>query len=119
MDLDALHRELSKDEAYVRAYEELGDSIALAIHCRSVREKIGLTQAELASRAGVSTSAVSRFEQLRGATEPVMGAIVRHLDPWLRERGVQTEQWMRIAPQPPARPETAKRRTKIVEPAAA
>jgi predicted transcriptional regulator len=119
MDLDALHLELSKDEAYVRAYEELGDSIALAMHCRTVREEHGLTQAELAARAGVSASAVSRFEQLRGAAEPVVGAIVRQLNPWLRERGVQTEHWMRIAPQPPARLEAGKRRTKVVESAAA
>jgi hypothetical protein len=119
MDVDALHAKLSQDPAYVRAYKELGDSVALAMHCRSVREEHGLTQVALAAQAGVSASAVSRFEQLRGAAEPVVGAIVRQLNPWLRERGVQTEHWMRVAPQPPARLEAGERRTKVVESAAA
>jgi len=115
MDLDALHRILSEDEAFVRSYDELGDSVALAIHCRTVREEHRITQAELADRAGVSASAVSRFEQLRGATKPVMGAIVRELEPWLRARGVQTEQWMNNAAQPHERPTPGKRRAEVVE----
>jgi DNA-binding XRE family transcriptional regulator len=95
MDLDALHRKLSEDEEYVRAYAELGDTVELAIHCMSVREQRGITQAQLAAEAGVSESAIAQFENLDGGEERVIDAIVQRLEPWLRERGVHTERWSR------------------------
>jgi ribosome-binding protein aMBF1 (putative translation factor) len=99
MDLNALHNKLSKDAAYVRAYEELGESVELALHCRAVREERGITQAELASESGVSAHAISRFEQLDGAEAGIISAIVRCLEPWLRQRGVEAERWLRLPPE--------------------
>ena len=90
MDLDTLHRILSEDEAYVRAYAELGNSIELAIHCRSIREQRAITQAELAAEAGVTVSAVGRFERLESVKGSAVDSIVKRLKPWLRERGVRT-----------------------------
>jgi hypothetical protein len=101
MDLNALHNKLSEDATYVRAYAELGDSVDLALHCRAAREDRGITQTELAAESGVSAFAISRFEQLHGANDWVISAIVHQLEPWLRERGVHTEQWMRVPPKPP------------------
>jgi DNA-binding XRE family transcriptional regulator len=101
MDLNALHHKLSQDATYVRAYAELGDAVELALHCRAVREDRGITQAELAAESGVSASVISRFEQLDGAEECVISAIVQRLEPWLRQRGVHTEQWVRVPPVPP------------------
>jgi DNA-binding XRE family transcriptional regulator len=98
MDLNALHNQLSRDATYVRAYAEFGDSVELALHCRAVREERGITQAELAAEAGVNAFAISRFEQLDGAEDWVISAIVHRLEPWLRQRGVPVEQWM---PAPP------------------
>jgi DNA-binding XRE family transcriptional regulator len=98
MDLDALHKILSEDPGFVRAYEELGDSVELAIHCRGVREERGITQAEIAAQAGVSASTISRFERLEGAAESVVRAIVHQLEPWLRQRGVETDRWAGVSP---------------------
>lgn len=59
-------------------------------HVRRVREFVGLSQADLARRAGVSQGAVSRFEAGRGLKTPyvvivrinlALAAILRALDP--------------------------------------
>lgn len=101
MDLDALHSKLSKDATYIRAHAELGEYVELALHCRAVREERGITQAELATESGVTAYAVSRFEQLCGAEDWVISAIVGRIEPWLRQRGVHTEQWTRISQERP------------------
>jgi DNA-binding XRE family transcriptional regulator len=101
MDLNDLHNKLSKDATYVRAYEKLGDSVELALHCRAVREERGITQAELAAETDATTHAISRFEKLAGAEAWVISAIVHRLEPWLRQRGVKTDKWMHVSPKRP------------------
>ena len=101
MDLNALHSKFSQDATYVRAYEQLGETVELALHCRAIREERGITQAQLAAETDVTAYSISRFEQLDGAEEWVISAIVHRLEAWLRQRDVETDKWMRI---PPVRP---------------
>lgn len=48
-----------------------------ASHLRAARQRAGLTQAELATRAGTSQAAVSQYE--RGAKEPTLSTLARLL----------------------------------------
>ena len=50
-------------------------NIQLATYIRSRRKNIGLTQKELAEKAGVSTNTVARWE--RGETEPSFSDFLR------------------------------------------
>mgnify|MGYP001127665313 CR=1 FL=1 len=60
----ALKRELA-DNAFREAYEELGEEFELARQVIELRQAAGLTQKQLAERAGTSQPAIARLESGR------------------------------------------------------
>lgn len=94
MNLEDLKSKLSKDASFRRQYERLGDSVALAMHARAVREETGLSQTELASELGISASDVSQFEALDRIDPAVVSLIVDRFEVRLGERGIETKRWI-------------------------
>lgn len=102
MKLDELHRKFSRDATYRRAYGALGDSVAIAAHCRAIREEEGIRQADLAETLGVSKFYLARFENFGPAPKEIVAAVVRHFESQLRRRGVDVDRWLAMArPAPP------------------
>ncbi|MGH3321850.1 MAG: helix-turn-helix domain-containing protein [Streptosporangiaceae bacterium] len=65
-----------RDSAEVRAgYEEARRAIAIGRAVRGRRLELGLSQVELAGRAGMTQSAMSRLEA--GAATPTIGVLER------------------------------------------
>jgi hypothetical protein len=98
MDLRTLHAKLSRDKSYARAYQQLDGYPELVVHCLAVCEDRGLTQEELATQSGLKIIEVAGFAHYENADPEVVSSIVDCLEPWLRERGVQVERWMPVAP---------------------
>lgn len=65
-----IHREAMKDPEFRREYEALEPEFALISAMIDARTKKGLTQAEIARRAGTTQSAIARFES--GRTKPTL-----------------------------------------------
>lgn len=66
----------NRDSAEVRAgYEEARRAITIGRAVRARRLELGLSQIELATRAGMTQSAVSRLEA--GAATPTIGLLER------------------------------------------
>lgn len=67
---NSLKNKLLKDKEIKKAYEELGPEFELIQLIIKKRQKLGLTQAELANKIGTKQSAISRFE--RGTYNPTI-----------------------------------------------
>lgn len=65
-----IHREAMKDPEFRREYEALEPEFALISAIMDARLKKGMTQAEIARRAGTTQSAIARFES--GRTNPTL-----------------------------------------------
>jgi ribosome-binding protein aMBF1 (putative translation factor) len=59
---DRLKEDL-KEHSFAKAYQESDLSIRLAISIAKIRERLGLTQGQLAKRMGTKQQVVSRLEQ--------------------------------------------------------
>lgn len=59
---ELLEREL-RDAQFARAFFEVGHKLDLAQQIRGGREKLGLSQANLAARVGTTQQQISRLEQ--------------------------------------------------------
>lgn len=104
MKLKELHGKFSRDATYRKAYAGFGDMVALAAHCRAIREEEGIRQGDLATILGVSKFHLSRFENLGPAPDAVVAAVVAHFAIQLRRRGADIGGWLSIhRPTTPAR----------------
>lgn len=65
-----MHREAMKDPEFRREYEALKPEYDLMCAIMDARLKKGMTQAEIARRAGTTQSAIARFES--GKTNPTL-----------------------------------------------
>jgi predicted transcriptional regulator len=80
------HEELKKTalaRAEVKAaYDDLAPEYALLKRMISARRKLGLTQADVARRMGISSPAVARLESslLRGTHSPSLSTIGRYAE---------------------------------------
>ncbi len=63
-------REALRDPEFRKAYDALGPKYALINVMLDARNKKGMTQAEIARRAGTTQSAIARFEA--GRTNPTL-----------------------------------------------
>ncbi len=68
-----LTRRKAHDDPWRKRLTELGAD------ARQIRERLGLSQEQVARAAGVSQGAVSRFEQARGLSVPLVGMLRIHL----------------------------------------
>ena len=68
--LQDLRRESMRDPAFKKAYDALEPKYVLIRALLDARLKRGVTQAELARRAGTTQSAIARFES--GTTNPTL-----------------------------------------------
>ena len=64
---ETLRRRWMRDPKFRAEYERIGPDMELAFTLAEARRKVGLTQAQLASRMGTSRAAVARIESGRGA----------------------------------------------------
>ena len=71
----SLKKELLKDKAIKKAYDELGPEFILVQKIIQKRLKLGLTQAELARRIGTKQTAISRLE--RGTYNPTIKFLIK------------------------------------------
>ena len=65
-----MKREMFKRPGFKAAYDALGPKYALISAMMDARNKKGMTQAEIAKRAGTTQSAIARFEA--GRTNPTL-----------------------------------------------
>ena len=75
---DDLHEELRKSKRFQRQFEVETAKLKIAEKLAQVREAMGLTQAELAKKMGVSQQLVSRIES--GADNITIETLVRFFD---------------------------------------
>lgn len=73
--LSDIHRESMRDPKYRKAYEALGPKYDLIHAILDARIKRGVTQAEIAKRAGTTQSAIARFES--GVGNPTLDFMQR------------------------------------------
>lgn len=71
---DALRAEMLNPE-FQKAYDALAPKYALISAMLDARNKKGMTQAEIAQRAGTTQSAIARFES--GRTNPTLDFAIR------------------------------------------
>ncbi len=69
------HREQMRDPKYRKAYDALGPKYDLIHAILDARIKRGITQAEIAKRAGTTQSAIARFES--GVGNPTLDFMQR------------------------------------------
>lgn len=62
---DEVLKEDLKDPVFRKAYEEADLPVRLAIEIAKLREREGLTQAQVASRLGTAQQVISRIEKCR------------------------------------------------------
>lgn len=67
---EEMKREMFKRPGFKAAYDALGPKYALIGAMMDARNKKGMTQAEIAERAGTTQSAIARFEA--GRTNPTL-----------------------------------------------
>ena len=67
---DEMKREMFKRPGFKAAYDALGPKYALINAMLDARNKKGMTQAEIARRAGTTQSAIARFEA--GRSNPTL-----------------------------------------------
>jgi len=65
-----MKRDAMRDLEFKKAYDALGPKYALIGAMMDARNKKGMTQAEIAERAGTTQSAIARFEA--GRTNPTL-----------------------------------------------
>ena len=94
MNLNDLHRRLSKKSSYTRKYELLGDEVELAMHVRSVRAELEITQNDLAQELGITQSQITNFESFKPVPAAIISLIVDRFEVRLKERGVNVERWI-------------------------
>ena len=70
-----LHKKWMKEPRYRRAYEALKEEFVLASAVIDVRNRVGLTQQELARKMGTTQPVVARLES--GRTRPSMRTLER------------------------------------------
>jgi len=70
-----LHKKWMKEPKYKRAYDALEGEFVLASAVMDVRNRAGLTQAELARKMGTTQPVVARLES--GRTRPSMRTLER------------------------------------------
>ena len=73
-----LHEELRKDKKFELAYEIETAKLKMADKLAELREKMGLTQAELAKRMKVSQQLISRIES--GADNLTIETLIKFFD---------------------------------------
>lgn len=73
--LEDIQREIQHDPALKKAYDALAPKYALISAMLDARNKKGMTQAEIAHRAGTTQSAIARFES--GRTNPTLDFATR------------------------------------------
>ena len=70
-----MHKEWMKEPKYRKAYEALGEEFVPASAVMDVRNRAGLTQAQLARKMGTTQPVVARLES--GRTRPSMRTLDR------------------------------------------
>lgn len=70
-----MKREALRDPKFRKAYDALAPKYALISAMLDARNKKGMTQAEIARRAGTTQSAIARFES--GRTNPTLDFATR------------------------------------------
>lgn len=60
--VEILKREREKDRELRKYYDEEKAKLQIALAIREIRERLGLTQAQLAKRIGTSQSTIARLE---------------------------------------------------------
>lgn len=75
IDFKTMHKEAMKDPAFRKAYDALEPKYALIHAILDARIKRGITQAEIAKRAGTTQSAIARFES--GVANPTLDFMQR------------------------------------------
>ena len=70
-----MKREALRDPEFKKAYDALEPKYALICAMLDARGKKGMTQAEIAKRAGTTQSAIARFES--GRSNPTLDLAVR------------------------------------------
>jgi DNA-binding XRE family transcriptional regulator len=83
-----IHEKFSRDASYRKAYVEVGDLVLFALHCRALRERAGMTQAELGHKVDLSAAEIGRFEQGDETRPEIVGAIIRPFADELRALGL-------------------------------
>ncbi len=73
--ISELHKKWMKEPKYRKAYEALGEEFALSSAVMDVRNRAGLTQAELARKMGTTQPVVARLES--GRSRPSMRTLER------------------------------------------
>ncbi len=73
--LDEMHRESMRDPKFKKAYDALKPKYDLIRAILDARIKHGVTQKELARRAGTTQSAIARFES--GTGNPTLDFLTR------------------------------------------
>lgn len=90
--LDDLKQELMKDPEFVREYESLEPEYQIARQLIALRLARGLTQADLAARAGTQQVSVSRVETTATTpTLPLLKKLAHALDAHLEIKLVPNE----------------------------
>jgi DNA-binding XRE family transcriptional regulator len=82
VDLDATRRRWSRDKDFREAYDALADEFEALSGLLRMRQKAGLTQAEVAERMGVAQASVARLEASAGSRKhaPSMATLRRYAD---------------------------------------
>lgn len=80
--IEILKKEREKDRELQRYYEEEKEKYQIALAIRDLRERLGLTQIQLAKRIGTSQSTIARLEDTdyEGYSMPTLQRIADALE---------------------------------------